>query len=742
MSSLVYDRLTGTAADSAALPLLLGRCQLHPPTSSAAVLNGVTVETGDYLVPDRRGGFLLRINGEETASTFVADQFPEELDAGSIIAIGTELEELCRYDATWSDWRDVAPLVPGMSKRVMVQPFEHHIGDQIGALQAVCQRPRAHLRVEIDRVAAARARRLPAQALAYLAAHTEDWELPTVRGVRPRRVLALVPEDQLDIYENRVAARLVDHLDAYLLQRIYEVRRLERMFLEAANYGQQAALGSHWRQRRIFTLWGNAMDANEGALLAKSTLRVLRRLQHKTAGLKDSPLYRAVPRRTQISTTLTQTNILVSDPLYGRVARLWLLWAQHGHRQPRSPAQFYADQQALCRSFTAFVSLLVVHALDQLGYAPGPDTAAAPLDRGEAVAIEGPDGRYKLRWDDEDTLTLLAADGQTLLRIVPLSAMLQGLLGEHSSDVDAIVGGLSPGTLVLYPSALAGTSAMPQLPSLVRLNSLGNDYSDRRIGAGFLSVSPWEIASVERVARALRWALMGPRLLAYPPMVERTPDAAPLGDGVSWLRIAEGGKHWLVLRPPRIADLAQLGMDDALDRAQQVVRAFSQDRETVQQDRRGSRDDRRELSALNQEKRLLQHRLTAAEATCAALDRSKASLDAALPSINALLRCPVCEQFDPDPYRGFQVQDKNFRCTCAGCQATWGTQTCVGCRRRFAFLWPNYCLPPEDVLPRAPGWVDELVGCDVLAVPCPSGPGPEPKYVCPSCGGCPCCRPV
>ena len=137
------------------------------------------------------------------------------------------------------------------------------MSEHVGHLAEVCRRPRTHLRVEIERTPVSRARRFPAQAANYLAAHTEDWERPTLRAVVPKRILAVVREDQFDIYENRVAVRLVDHLVTYLRRRILEVSRLLRVFEEAGDHGSSAAGGSHWRQRRIYQLWGDAIDASE-----------------------------------------------------------------------------------------------------------------------------------------------------------------------------------------------------------------------------------------------------------------------------------------------------------------------------------------------------------------------------------------------------------------------------------------------------------------------------------------------
>ena len=70
---------------------------------------------------------------------------------------------------------------------------------------------------------------MPAAAASYLAAHTEDWDRPLLRGILPKRILAEIRQDQIDIYENRVAARLLDNLGGYLNRRIQRLRRISEI---------------------------------------------------------------------------------------------------------------------------------------------------------------------------------------------------------------------------------------------------------------------------------------------------------------------------------------------------------------------------------------------------------------------------------------------------------------------------------------------------------------------------------
>ena len=55
----------------------------------------------------------------------------------------------------------------------------------------------------------------------------------TFRGIRPKNVLSLVREELLDIYENRVTVRLIDHLLVYLRRRIRDVEKLRNELVHA-----------------------------------------------------------------------------------------------------------------------------------------------------------------------------------------------------------------------------------------------------------------------------------------------------------------------------------------------------------------------------------------------------------------------------------------------------------------------------------------------------------------------------
>lgn len=728
MSIRVRDRL-GAIGEAHGGAALLGRLVVRECAPGELFMNSLPAHDGMFLVPESAGRWHLLRGAERVEGTFARAQMLDPLDVASIRTVGRSLGELIEQGGTWLDVLDVSPLVPGMSNRAEFQPFEQLLKENVGHLAEVCRKPRTHLRVEVERMAVSRARRFPAQAANYLAAHTEDWERPTLRSVVPKRILATVREDQFDIYENRVAVRLVDHLVVYLRRRVHEVTRLLRVFEEAAGNHGAAAAGSHWRQGRIYKLWGETLDASEAKRKAERTLAQLKHLLFTISGMKDSVLYREVPRRAAVGTTLTMTNILSDDAHYQRVAELWLEWARLGQERAVRPRAYFEEMQDLCRSFDSFALLLTLRALDQLGFEP---TSLERSLSGREAEVRHGSRVVRLSWATADGAISLHGDGVEPLRIVPLCSSLAALDNQQLrgvlADADAhAVNGAT--TVVVYPSPSDAAAFEHLAPELAgRLRSLAHEVS--RAGqraVGCLPVSPWDISSVERMARQLRWVTTAPTFLAYPPTIAR-PDLSELGRGHTWLEVA--GNQLRIVRAPLENDAvpAKRLVDDA---AAQLKR-LEEERESVSLKLREAVRDRGATGVVNARKKELNAEITDAEKRLEALRRFERELSRAVEVVDDLLGCPTCNT-RADARRDFKSMGQHFSCTCSDCSTTWGTIACGRCSKSIPVL--RLHGTDRTTLAGEPGWVDRMLGADVLAVPCVVGT--EIGFVCPSCGNRP-----
>lgn len=728
MSIRVHDRL-GAIREARNGAALMGRFVVREGVAGELFMNSLAAHDGMFLVPESAGRWHLLRGSERLEGTFARAQMLDPLDAASIRTVGRSLDGIVDEGGTWLDALYISPLVPGMSNRVELQPFEQLLKENVGHLAEVCRKPRTHLRVEVERTAVSRARRFPAQAANYLAAHTEDWARPTLRSVVPKRILATVREDQFDIYENRVAVRLVDHLVVYLRRRVHEVTRLLRVFEEAAgNHGAPAG-GSHWREGRIYKLWGDTFDASEAKRKAERTVGQLTHLLFAISGMKDSGLYRAVPRRSIVSTTLTMTNILRDDVHYQRVAELWLEWARLGQEHAVRPRAFYEEMQDLCRSFDSFALLLTLRALDQLGFEPT-NLERSLSDRGAEVRHGS--RVVRLSWVTADGAISLHGEGIEPLRIVSLCSSLAALDNDQLrgviADADAHAG-TGTSTVILYPSPSEASAFDHLAPELaLRLRSLSHEASkgDQR-AVGFLPVSPWDIGSVERMARQLRWVTTARTFLAYPPTVAR-PDVPELSRGHAWLEAV--GSLLRIVRAPIESEEVPAKRFVAAAGAQ--LERLEGERGDVSLKLREAVRDRGATGAANARKKELNAEITAAEKKLEALRRFERELARAVAVVDDLLGCPTCNT-RADARRDFKPMGQHFSCTCTDCSTTWGTTACGRCSKSIPVLRLHGTA--WTTLAGEPGWVDRMLGADVLAVPWVVGT--EVGFVCPSCGNCP-----
>ncbi len=730
------DRLTGRRVSTPPLTgTLVGRWVVDADTVEV-FMNSAAAAAGEFLVPETSGHWhVLTGEGERQSGTVARAHAPEDLEAESVRTIGDRLDELAEGGATWLEWIDVVPLVPGISEQVDLLPLERLIQDQrnFGALKTICWKPRAHLHVEIERAPVSKARRVPAAAASYLAAHTEDWDRPLLRGILPKRILAEVRQDQVDIYENRVAARLLDNLGAYLNRRIQLLRRLLKVFQEKEDYSSSIG-GTYQRERRMSQLWGESIDANEGRRKAEVALKELEALKYRLMGLLGSPLYEEVPRRAHVATTLKTTNVLANDQHYRRVAELWREWARTGAGRTRSPAELHAEAQRLSRGLDAFAMLLAVRALDTLGYEPSEAALSEPITRGKALPVQGHGLELTLSWRSDGTIGVGA--GERELTIVALTANLSAGGDDRVRESlrrirTALDDRDNRDLLVLFLASDEGQASM-EAELLASLHTVGNDPRHELAGVGCLPVSPWELGSTERVARALRWFLSSARFLDYPLRVvvpEGARDLIDLREHARWIASVDGGATLELRTPPHDYEW------EALD-VESIARTADANLQVARADHQRLTDELRDAVRRGKTGSLVRQKHDAHEAVLRCERIAKASNDlaeqlrGAHARAIALLECPTCGR-TADPARDFEPRDRgSFRCECRGCGTTWGTRLC-GDGHRYATMLPSGDF--VDAVQQGPGWEDRVYGCDILALPARRSDG-QWGFVCPECG--------
>ena len=594
-----------------------------------------------------------------------------------------------------------SPLASGGRTRLEVSPFERKILATLPFIESIMRHPRAWLKRETERVGVERARRLSPRASGFLASHSEDWERITLSGLKPRRVLALVTEDQLDIYENRVTTELVDQLERYLRARIDQVGTIHALRRDQIDFSKEGARSMHhMRRRRVCELWGDAAEAQSMLKLAGETLEFLDELLRRLQALKGSPICRVLPGRRGIS-QLRPTNILVNDRNYRKVYELFLSWVREQRRsEPPRNEQIEAHSKFL-GDLEEFCLLLVVRAM--AGVVPFKESCPFPR-LGADIPLDSLDEgglNAHLRRDHDGAITLMAR-GCPPLRFIPLGARLvaeaqDGLLTTRL--IQQIETALRSGkrnqgrVVVLYlgtgRESARGSEEIQRLA--LRFPMIADSESGR---LGWLPVSPFDVESVERVGRAIRQWHTSSLYLSYPPELGLVPTHEPPPTPVIGTEIVRSQSRWRLLGKIPARDMAKL-------------ESWWSDRA-----RRGA----------------IAARASAPEWCAHAQDLE--SWASATARMQRLATCPVCScsgRLEPRDRETFQG-------TCPGCNARWGLRLCGKCGSRFPFLDLDY--DDADLgLPADDRWVEQHLGRDVLAAPCWL-PG-ERVFICPSCGSCP-----
>lgn len=675
---IVRDRF-GTPAKPAAVATHLGRWWIdhgdeHPPTP---------------LLPDRDGAWsFVEPSGASCKGHMFGNPWPGEPTETALIALGQQLAE---QSPSWGTLVEYSPLAPNLDRWVERQPLEDQIDREIQHLEQVCRAPQTHIELHTERVALGRARKLDRRAPQWLATHSEDWAARRVFGVMPRRLLALVREPRWDIYENRVAARLVDHLVEWLRRRVATLRQICDEVLSALD--QETPEGTHQRQARLYELWGEAFSGDQLGAATRGALRDAERWLHRLLALMDSPLYRNVPRQAHVETGLRTTNLFMNDPHYRGVLRLWQAWAKSGLVERGSMRGWEARAGAIMRGFESWCTLLVVRACSQLGLGPVAISDATPLRPGASLTLIG---GFELHLTEHGNL-YLRDHQQIQLELIPLLQTLE--CPDNPTATRSRVAPLIDANascehwrIVLH----LGTSTDSPIASV------GNPpHPDACAGAiDFIRVSPFALDSVERIARAIRWVTCAPRMLAYPPSLSRVPTE---------LGCLPSGELTSRLTPQQRQELEQ-----KLEHARRALDEVRGQREQIADELRSSRGDRRRMSELNQLKSRNNAELDGHERRVSELDDYGKSVDRAEDRLRELCACPVCHELGVLEAR----QRGCFFATCVSesCGATWELRRndsgdripVLMLESARVFDWPS-CPSPH--------LVDRWVGSDILALP-------------------------
>lgn len=610
-------------------------------------------------------------------------------------------------DADWSRWLSEPPVLLAINENLDETDIERELAKKVGYLEAACQRPRTHLENDEERVDVARCKRPATRAMQVLATRSDDWAGRSLLEVQPKRVLAVVREEVFDTYENRLVVALVDRLDAVLASRLRAVRRVVALLTQQAGFeekfieiNQQSR--DFRRIERISTLWGegaNSWMQREHADHVHARLRSLRR---RVLGLRDSILYRALGKQSQSRMQLRMTNILLHDDVYKRVAELWSAWETHMRHSIDVPQIVWDRSQDAARGFDLFTHLVVVRALQQLGYCIDEDATGGVGQENRQMPLTGPLGKLKVEKERVGTI-IRSGTGDQIVRVIGLPAMTEAISG-----IDAWWNTVKSEPVVIAALSSEQVRASDEEISAMRTIRCRGDRTE----ALHVAIAPWELESVERMARVLRWHIWNTGFSQYPVQIGSSNDIlGALGPAPTFMRLSQG-QAAVIVRPPMPNERWNRPQELQAERET----AFYSQKATV--DGMRSRDRRRAA-----QRQILDQLTQEFESANLWLKEYEAGREAT----ERLATCPICGErctnFEEDSRDPDSAQ---FLCNCGECGAKWGLQRCSWpeCGKRYPFL-----LPKGHHEACSGSNVDRLYGADVLAFP-----KSATVFCCPYCG--------
>jgi hypothetical protein len=597
--------------------------------------------------------------------------------------------------------KNFIPLVPRVNERIQKTTFERTLSKRIGFLEEVCRDPITLLRVEVERVHTDRARRIPPDAIEYLASHAEDWSRRTLTGVEPERVLSEIINDDYNIYENRVAATLIDRLYVHLLKRIHEIEELKGTLKEKSQI-EKNSLNS-WHRNRVYSLWGESAS-EDAAFIAENTLQFLQGLTRRIGNLMDSMLYKSIPGRQRNENNIVDTNIIANELNYREVALLLNeLNTIVGRHIQKSEAEIYRTRLGEINSFEGFCYLLVLRTLVEFGYAIKKHPGNKVPENSLALSSIGlPD--ITISRGDGGNLTIKTGHSKDII-IVPIFAKLSALMDTRKglADQTCPVQPISEEAqqkehvILLYPDnfeiPLDRLSAIPYLES-----SVSGLFGDDSGIITPLHVSPFSFYNIERIGLCLRRWIYGANYCDYP---REVPVNNSLKQKVTELVDCLTDQHingFLHLQKPILA--SEISLLTKYLKAE-VKKAEGKGKDYI-------------TRKLDLEKMLVD------------MLQMKSSYE-------DLLVCPVCHI--PILERGFTSTGTNtYRCQCSNCDTVWGLDACAHCKQPFPFIRP---VSDTEIgfyeLYKAP---EKSIGLDGIALPCCTDEAGALHITCSKCGNC------
>lgn len=295
------------------------------------------------------------------------------LDSKNSLLINTfsEISEELEIVDNLNDMNEIIPLLRNFDKRLDITEFDEFIYKYLFHIEEICREPSYHLKRDIEKVNISRAKRIPIRAINYLASHSEDWSRRKIRTVQPNKILAETIEYNLEIYENKITAKLIDSLLSYFSQRIAnDIVVIEEFIIKVDEIinSLQSKDKNFWYKKleRDYKRLGgliNKLDDSKNRL--DKIKEYIHAIQNRLFSLLTSNLYQDNFKNTILVGHLERTNLFENHQHYRYVK---MMWNKVYQTESKSYKEISFENQKNINFFIDFSWVLIVQSLLLLGF--------------------------------------------------------------------------------------------------------------------------------------------------------------------------------------------------------------------------------------------------------------------------------------------------------------------------------------------------------------------------------------
>ena len=377
-------------------------------------IQSVMIPKFSFLFAD---GGTIRLNSSKTLHTYIPDI---TLTITESIKYISELVKACCLEASFQSLPN--PLVPNsvFNAETKLKPLEKMLQDVIekGHLHHIAYNPRMDMRYDEELVDVSRAKKISNNAHRYLAGHSETWQQRSLVGIRPKKVLAKVSDDELLIYENKVFAQLLDKLRFYVASRLYDLLQQQANLQAALNLGDSS--DTYYKLRnQLCEIWAENLTTDETESILSQldeTILYNQQLLSTIKILQSSGLYVQIPPpHRKVADQLHKTNILNYDQHYRHLNRLWSTLYEQKNKTPSFKEKIESYWKFQHDYVEEYSLLIILKAFSSLGF-----QIHKFEDQSSIYSIQRGHLEFNLKLDEELKIWKMSSQ-RDILNIVPIA---------------------------------------------------------------------------------------------------------------------------------------------------------------------------------------------------------------------------------------------------------------------------------------------------------------------------------